>query len=371
MKKLLVVLLALTVLGIFAFADDAMAPAPAPIGTFTSWNTGDAILYQTVNGGSATTAWGPDWDSLYGIDDEWTFAYHGKNYGFTADLEFGMDNFGNTTITATSTLPIEGASLSRFYTYYDFVPGMLEVDLGKPRIGRAPGALAEGGSLGQFYMNSQYGAAVQLLPQSGFSAGVFTLIPADTLNAANGYGTATNYGNQLSFEAEYNMPNVFDVNAMYSTINDEFTGGITVTAIKPATFVLAWDLNTLTATKAQVWLSGGGKFIPNLETDLDLDYYSLSTGSVSSFEVEAKAEYSFNAMYAVGARIGYGDGKGAGLWGTNVGDIPNVGGVLVYPYVKANFDNGSYVTLGFSYESGAGNTNYAEFQLPISYVWSF
>jgi len=134
------VLLALMVIGVFAFADDAAAPAPAPIGTFTSWNTSTVALYQSINGASATTTWMPAWDSVSGIDQEWEFGYHGKNYQFYADLEFGMDNFGNGVITAP--IPVggeQGSTISRFSTTYDVVPGMLAVEIGKPRSGRAPG----------------------------------------------------------------------------------------------------------------------------------------------------------------------------------------------------------------------------------------
>jgi len=382
MKKLLVVLLALMVIGVFAFADDAMAPAPAPIGTFTSWNNGIVALYQSINGGSGQTSWMPAWDSVSGIDQEWEFGYHGKNYQFYADLEFGMDNFGNGVLSPTAiaaaqkaytanptpanqaalTAAEQGSTISRFSTTYDFVPGMLAVEIGKPRSGRAPGGFADGGSLGQFYLNSQFGADLQLLPIQGFSATVFTLIPEGT--------AATNYGNSLSFIADYNVPNMFDINALYSTINDEFTGGITVTAVKPASIVLAWDLNTQSGTVMQTWASVGGTFVPSLYLALDVDYYSNSNGSISSIGTEAKAEYTITPMYAGGVRVGYSDGKGNGLWGTNLGDILNEGGVLFYPYLKANFDNGSFVSIGVSYESGAGNGTSA-LQIPLAYVWSF
>jgi len=376
MKKLLIVLLALTVLGVFAFADDAMAaaPAPAPIGTFTAWNNGIAVLYQSINGGTGQTTWEPAWDSVTGIDQEWEFGYHGKNYGFYADLEFGMDNFGNSgdlIAAMTSKTPPttwQGATISRFATYYDVAPSLVRVEIGKPRAGRAPGGFAEGGSMGQFYLNSQFGADIQLLPVSGFSATVFTLIPEATAD--------TNYSKSLTFVADYNMPNVFDVNAMYSTINDEFTGGVTVTAVKPASIVVAWDLNTLNGTVANVWASVGGTFVPNLYTALDLEYMSNASStlasSVNSFGSEAKVEYTLTPMYAVGVRFGYADGKanGSNLWGTNLGDILNEGGVLVYPYVKANFDNGSFVSLGVAYESGAG-AGVSAIQIPLAYVWSF
>jgi len=221
--------------------------------------------------------------------------------------------------------------------------------------------------MGQFYLNSQFGADLQLLPIQGFSATVFSLIPEGTV--------ATNYGNSLSFVADYNMPNMFDVNFLYSTINKEFTGGVTITAVKPASIVVAWDLNTNAGTVANVWGSVGGTFIPSLYLALDLDYVSNGSNAlastVSSFATEAKAEYTVTPMYAAGVRVGYADGKanGSGLWGCNLGDILNEGGVLFYPYVKANFDNGSYVSLGVSYESGAGAGTSA-IQIPLSYVFS-
>jgi len=467
MKKLLIVLLALTVIGICAFADDAMAaPAPAPIGTFTAWNTGTMVAYNSVNSAAGTTGWINPWDTAAGIDQEWEFGYHGKDYGFYADLEFGMDNFGNnilsdpaaallnslvaskvgnppyTGATTAATSSGQGATISRFATYYNFVPGLLSIQLGKPRQGRAPGALIEG-SMGGFYMNSNFGAALSLLPISGFSAFVFAGVPAAG-------DLVSNLGNQLTFSGEYNMPNVFDASLMYSTINSEFTGGVTVTAIKPFTLVLGFDYTAAAAasTTAQylypdapyapyllangttlvyndpitpaanvattkLWVSGGGKVIDNLTVNLDFSYkgnaqvttakavgYVAAAPAIpanatsgqpavaavkqvdpalavvatnTSIGFEAQVEYALGDMYAVGARLGYDDGNGVGLFGSNLGDIGDNGGVLVYPYIKANFANGSYVSFGISYESGAGVSvnNQSLLQIPISYVWSF
>jgi len=352
MKRLLIVLLALTVLGVFAFADDMAAPAPAPIGTFTSWNTGTALLYNSVNGAAATTGWGPAWDSVSGIDQEWTFGYAGKGYGFSADLEFGMDNFGNSGASATG---VQGATISRFYTYYDVLPSMVEVILGKPRMGRAPGSLVEGMD-SQFYMNSQFGAALKLLPMSGFSAWAFAELPQS--------GAVSNLGSQLTFSAEYTMPDVFYANAMYSTINSDFSGGVKVTAIKPLTIVAGWDYKS---SATAIWASAGGSFVDKLTTNLD--FAMKSTSAVTSIGLEAQAQYAIGT-YGVGARVGYDDGQGVGVFGDNLGDIGDNGGVLVYPYVVANFDNGSSVQFGVSYESGANNMK-SLLQIPILYVWAF
>ena len=170
MKKLLIVLLALTVIGIFAFAEDAMAaPAPAPIGTFTSWNTRtwSCIIQSTALPAHSLDRIGIP---LPGIDQEREFAYHGKDYGFYADLEFGIDNFGNVVsgVGQGQGVAGENASINRFATWYDVAPGLVRVEIGKPRAGRAPGGFADGGSMGQFYLNSEFGADIQLLPHQGF-----------------------------------------------------------------------------------------------------------------------------------------------------------------------------------------------------------
>ena len=76
---LLLLVVALTAVGVSAFAD----------GTWTAWNQGNFYPYISFNGYNNVPGWGPNYDTNGGIDQEWTFAYAGKNYGFDMTTEFG------------------------------------------------------------------------------------------------------------------------------------------------------------------------------------------------------------------------------------------------------------------------------------------
>jgi hypothetical protein len=95
------------------------------------------------------------------------------------------------------------------------------------------------------------------------------------------------------------------------------------------------------------------------------------------YAAELQGEYAMG-MYSLGAQIGY--DSGTGLFNGNVGDW---GGFELWPYVKANFDNGSFFKIGFLYASGMGTDNgfatwngitaaqKAVIAIPIVYVWAF
>ena len=90
---LLLLVVALTAVSVSAFADTA------PAAGWTAWNQGNFYPYASLNGATAVAGWGPNYDGAGpgagGIDQEWTFAYSGKNYGFNATAEWGsLDAFG-------------------------------------------------------------------------------------------------------------------------------------------------------------------------------------------------------------------------------------------------------------------------------------
>ena len=76
---LLLLVVALTAVGVSAFAD----------GTWTAWNQGNFYPYISFDSNTGIAGWGPNYDAAGGIDQEWTFAYAGKNYGFDMTTEFG------------------------------------------------------------------------------------------------------------------------------------------------------------------------------------------------------------------------------------------------------------------------------------------
>jgi hypothetical protein len=356
MKKLLVVLLALTLFGVVAFAQDAEATVK-PVGTFTAWNEGIAYLYDKQGDADATTGWGPNWNTVTGIDQEWSFGYSGNNYGFSGTLEFGMDNFGNNSDAADS----YGATISWFNTYYKFAD-VVQLQLGKLHVGdyRAAGGLIESQFVRRI-ANSEFGALLQLLPIGGFSAGVFAQIP-------QGGAQVSDYGDNLGFGVAYDMPDMLNVKLTYRTIDSVFNGGVSVTALKPVTIVVGFQ-NEAENDTTFVYGSVGGKVMDALTVNLDAAYKSATT---DAYGVEVQGEYAFGGQYAVGVRVGYDDGNGVGLIG-NGDAIYSNGGLFLFPYVVSNFDNGSYVKLGVAYSSGdTGDVPLdSRFQIPLVYVWSF
>ncbi len=95
-------------------------------------------------------------------------------------------------------------------------------------------------------------------------------------------------------------------------------------------------------------------------------------------------EYVIAAPFSIGATVGY-DG-GTGWLNQGIGNYQTVNawnGLEIYPYVKANFDNGSSLKIGVVYTSGGVNGTYSVpgvfsndasqsvLAVPIIYVWSF
>jgi hypothetical protein len=350
--------------------------APKPVSTFTAWNEGIAYLYNQSGSNSPTVGWGPNWDNVNGIDQEWSFNYDGNNYGFSGTFEFGMDNFGNQVI---NTLGTQGATISWFNTYYKFGK-YVELQIGKLRDGtyRAPGWLIEGQSVTRI-ASAEFGPMLQITPIDGLNLGVFTQIPD---------GSQANYGKNLGLGVAYSMTDMFKATMTYRTIEGTSTsgtmttgqivnGGVSITAIKPVTIVVGAQ-SDYDAQTTNVYGSVGGSFVPSLTTNLDVSYVNRTGNAVvanktaaTSFAAEAQAEYAFG-QYAAGVCFGYDDGNGNPLIGNNYAIYSN-GGVFLFPYAVANFDNGSYVKLGVAYSSGKTGAENLDslIQIPLIYVWSF
>ena len=414
MKKLLVVLLALMVIGVFAFADDAMA-APASQGQFHAWNYGELFSYASVNGGSAASGWGPSWDPNYGIDQEWTFSYDGKNFGYSGTFEFGMGNFAQSTTG-------EG-SISWFDTYYKF-GDMVKFTAGKLDIGDYRWTtFIEGGANARFGQRN-YSGMIQVYPVPGLSLAVLEEVPgtsnldaqagnkATNINAVNySYGTyaAADYQDNTNLAASYEMKDTFKAYFAWNNTAREASVGVNISALKPLSLQVVYDDDYMSPTQSTIWLTAGYT-MGALALSLDAGYmtgtssmygytntgsvavpvytvssvnYNIGGDTVSAYAAEIQAEYTMG-QYAVGAKLGYDNGAGIGLYG---GQAAAYSGLEVYPYVKANFDNGSYIMVGILYASGANangatlgnaswnaaNPSYAQslFAIPISYSWAF
>jgi hypothetical protein len=350
MKKLLIVLLALTVIGAFVFADDAAA-APKPIGTFGSWNTGSVSLYQQVGSNTAQTGWNNQWDGANtGIDQEWGFGYTGNNFGYTSRFVIGGDQFMPT--------------LASFDTYYNLTK-QIQIAIGKPRGGeyREIGTLVDGIS-GNFFCNALPGVELNLSPIDGLTASAFLTTPWANTDIA--------YADDLAFGAQYSMAGLFTINGMYQGKNVAGTASYvslsaSVTPIKDLTIVA--NAAFPNGGNSTIAVSAGYVLMTALTVQADFGFQS----GTSSIATEENVAYALGT-YTLGARFGYQDGKGVGLYGSSMADISASAaagnGVLVYPYVKANFDNGSFIQLGVAYQGGANGAS-SKLDVPLYYGWSF
>jgi len=370
MKKLLVVLLALTVVGVFAFADDAAAPAaPKAIGTYGSWNDGSvSLIGYDLTTSKSYTSWNNTWDGAAtaagagsGIDQEWGFGYAGNNFGYSATIEFGGNALNNP--------------LSWFKTYYNLTK-WLEIDIGAPRDGqyRTAGTLISG-IAGNFFMNKKFGVAATITPIDGLSATLFDHIPYGNSTGWGSVGQSdTDFSHNLAFAAQYSIPNVVTVNAMYQGANvagstaayESVSASITPT--KDLTVVLAGSLPNTTYGQ-EYWGSVGYNLAGGIGVAADVAYANISS-SVTGYGAIGQVTYTVD-KYVVGLKVGYENNSGVGIHGDDgMSPVQEYGGFGVYPNVQANFDNGSFINLGVSYQSGT-NGNDAVIEVPLYYSWSF
>jgi len=366
MKRLVIAAVVLALVAIAAI------PVVAD-GKFTAWNEGFAFLYAQVGSGSAQAGWGPNWDKPTGAgaDNEWSFGYDGKGYGFSATLEFG------TTQTADGPqLAVGNAAWQWFGAYFkpwDF----LKVTLGAPRIDYVQWTYIEGFGAYSRFVNADLSAAFEIKPMDGLTIGLADYIPqvlASGLNIGNlASGANLDIGNNFGVLASYTMANLGTFTAQYKRQDSNGAGTLTSSSLGVGVLISAmtgisinagfnYDLvNSLMAVSA----SGKVSMAPIL-VEADVAFKQVSS-SVSSFAAEVLGEYDMGTM-GVGAQVGYDDGNGVGLLGEGASAAWD--GFQIYPYVVANFDNGSYIRLGFVYASGA-NSHAAVIAIPIQYVWAF
>jgi hypothetical protein len=351
---LLLLVVALTAVSVSAFAD----------GAWTAWNQGNFFPYIALNGNTGYPGWGPQWDTApsMGIDQEWTFAYAGKNYGFNATFEFGGDQF----VTGPTA---KGQPISWFGTWYKFAD-MIKVTLGKPRIGDYNQFSAIEGNNYPRFGDSNWGAFVQVMPMDALSVGAVMYVPYQ--NAFAGVPGAS--GNGAGIGAQYAIPDVVTLNAIFKAIDfsKQVEVGAAVTAIKGFALNGAVDVDFSDSSNSVIkaFVSGSTAMDP-LKFAADVAIKSQKPDPAFTFAAEVDAQYIMG-MWALGATIGY--DNGVGWFDQGVGDFA---GLEFWPYVKANFDNGSYLKIGFLYAGGAGDSSKmttgakSVMGIPIYYSWAF
>ncbi len=392
MKKALFVLLALFLVGAFAFADAPKA------GSFHAWNRGVFIPYIQYGSNTASAGWAPPWDNNKGIDQEWTFSYDGNGYGFTATVEWGGDNFFGAGSAPSSIAATAFPAYSWFDTYYNFGK-FAQIMLGKPRITQfSQFSPVEGVGISEWnnVTPGDFTAMLQLYPTSGavLAGGLF--LPENAPGAtsdgafANAVaGISPNFGNNWFVAAQYAVPNMATVNAFVKMMGA--LGGTTATtkvfninanisAVPniPIVFWYAADFTNSNNLVNHAMIGGTdtmGPLMVKLEGALAMDT------KVTSFAAQGELQYAVADPYGVGIQLGYDDGNGVNWFDWGTGDWA---GLEIYPYVIANYDNGSRIRLGFLYATGAtpgsatsaviapgANEKNATTALVVDYIWSF
>jgi len=383
MKRLVIaaVVLALVALvGTAAFAD----------GKFTAWNYGLAFLYAQVGSGPASAGWGPNFDgvagkSSSGPDNEWTFGYDGKGYGFSGSFEFSL----TATTGGQPGLGIGNTAWQWWGAYFKPFGDVLKVTLGAPRIDYVQWTYLEGFGAYTRFINTDLSATAEIKPIAGLTVGLSEFIPWDGLNGTDlgnmGTGQKMDFGNNFGLLGSYTMENLGTLTAQYkrqdsapvaqTLTSTEFGLGVAITAVKDLSVNVGFGARAATATGINNYLmtvDASAKYTMSPAwVAVDAAYKQVNT-SLNSFAVEAGGEYDVG-MLGVGAQIGYDDGNGVAL----IGELASGSwaGFEIQPYVAANFDNGSYIRIGIVYASGAGPTGSAQsnsvIAIPITYLWAF
>jgi hypothetical protein len=361
---LLLLVVALTAVSVSAFAD----------GAWTAWNQGNFYPYISFNSNPGIAGWGPNYDANGGIDQEWTFAYAGKNYGFNMTTEFG-----NTPGAVAGSASQAFGGISWFGTWFKLFD-MVKVTLGMPRIGDYQQFTnIEGANFARFG-DSDWGAYVQVTPIENLSIGLVDYVPGISATSAPGASPVL-FGNGFGAAVMYTLPNVVVLQAQYKAISTAAgdkkaaQAGFNLTAMKGLGVNGAVNLDFSSAAQLAIGVLLSAKLAMDPIT-VALDA-RLSSAAAFHYGVEAQLEYAMG-MWSLGAQIGY--DEGVGLFNGNVGDW---GGFELYPYVKAGFDNGSSLKIGFLYASGMGTAGgFATWNgvttaqksviaVPIVYVWAF
>lgn len=336
MKKVCVILVALLLLVGMSLSAE---------GKFTMWGEGILYPFYKVGDADATAGWGPDgWAPAGdgGPYNEWHFGYDGDNYGFYSVWAFeGKD--------------LDAAPLHRFAAWYQPFD-IVKVTLGAPRVADYRLATKVEGAGYTRLMNGDYGMALQLMPFEGLSLGAAMFV--DTVD------DALDIGNNFGLGASYTFTDIAKVVAQFRSDIEEMSFGADIMALEGIGLVAAYAINWSAADLAHsAFVSASMSLGPvALKADAAMTY-------MTEFDVGVvlNGEFALDKL-ALGASIGY--DTAAVIVGSGEG-TPGAGFSL-FPYVKANFANDSYLKVGFVYASGNATTaDTAIMGIPILYVVAF
>jgi len=361
MKKLLVVLLALTAVGIAAFADDA------PVWTFGAvWNTGALV---TIGSKSLVP------DSTIQLYDNNEPAQ--TRARFIGQVDLG--GYGAKWYTAMAgDDPALGLSFTNWWVYANLFDKMVQLNVGAVDNGFS-GTVNKG-----YGGTSPQGIQIVVMPVDGLKIGM-----AVPVNESNGAGVAQDVilkdtFKTLQFGAFYTMPNMASFAFTYvmgkygKTViaNDtaptsksaELAAGVNVLAIPNLTAQFELDLTAMgdkAAGKDELFQNFAyvmGPLTPGLTLYEDL--YAAS-GSKMTFKINPNVDYAVMTGSNVGLSLTYTANKD-GQTGGKINQLE------VDPYVKFTFNSKAAVKIDGDYTI-PDLTSTSDWKMPINinFLYSF
>jgi len=336
MKKLLIVLLALTVLGVFAFAQDEAAPAvqikdtfgagglyltsnatganPDVLSAFDYWNQGVA-LWNTVDLSYASGdftffgEWGGEMAAAYTskIGDWRGLSMKGKFFGGMLAAEVGKTNNGDFT-------SLGDAAANNWGTGSGFLGGIITAS---PIPGLTVGFGLPLTSAGRTLLNSVNGSQIGL----AYSMDKMFVVKAEyllndptaaTKLAKFNASFALNAVENLTFNAEAWMSNIGDTTTSANSFNKfDVTAAYTMGALTPGVVAYAtmwsasgsgvdWNVKPyVNYTIDKTTLTGNFKYSNKVAAG--------STVAVNTYTIQALAKQAFDAHATAWVGIEYGD----------------------------------------------------------------
>jgi hypothetical protein len=270
MKKLLVTLLALTVVGIFAFADDA---APAPVAKIGAWTANGIQLYNSGNGQKDDAYWNGNQYQWLGVS-------------YSSDLAGWSVDFDGTWFTSP-----------RSYTGWVKPFGnIVTIKAGKLREGGYnTWSYIEGNNFATRIANAEKGLMLDFAPISGLNFALVDKV-GDT--------TAAFSSSSFAVGAEYALPDLATIDAQYNGSAKEIYAGADVKAIKGVAAKAGVNYNTGTST-TKVLVSGGTKVLDS-KLDVGLDT-SVALATATTVAIEAQGAYALSDKVTVALKGGSSD----------------------------------------------------------------
>jgi len=353
MKKLLVVLLALTALSVAAFADDVMWTWGLTV------KTGATITLMDADSGSATLV---PYDADDSVASRIRLDAEAALGDFAAHIRVGGDNAG-TTAAGSAAFPT--IFLNAWWVNAYFMDKMVQLQFGNLDHSVTDTVNKGWGGL------SVLGAQVVVTPVSGLSVGLS--IPA-AVNGDTDFATLNGALAGMKVGFAYTMPNLVTVKATYSNAGgdkmSDVAGGVAILAVPNLTAQFEvqdtniGDDGTNGATKGIELFEFASYVMGPLTPSLEM--YQLLYND-SSLDMGMYFKPGIDYMVMTGTNVGLTFEYYIAPAGDN-----GVSEIIVDPYVKFTFNDKAKVKIDAAY-TVPDTTDTATWKLPINinFMYSF